>query len=55
MESSKYPTVLLKAADVNLMNSKIFVSLFNRKGLEFTSLRMEAYGTICSQETVVTL
>ena len=35
VESSKFPTVLLKAdtgADVNLMNSKTFDSLFNRKG-----------------------
>ena len=47
VESSKCPTVLLKAdtgADVNLMNSKTFDSLFDRKTLEFTSLRMEAYG-----------
>ena len=44
MESYKCSTVLLKAdttADVNLMNSKTFDSLFNRKELEFTSLRME--------------
>ena len=49
VESSKCPTVLLKAdteADVNLMNSKTFDSLFNRKVLQFTSLRMEAYATI---------
>ena len=47
LENSKCPTVLLKAdtrADMNLMNSKTFDSLFNRKELEFTSLRMEAYG-----------
>ena len=31
-------------ADVNLINSKTFDSLFYRKELEFTSLRMEAYG-----------
>ena len=46
MESSKCSTVLLKAdtgADMNLINSKTFDSLFNRKVLEFTSLRMEAY------------
>ena len=46
VESSKCPTVLLKAdtsADVNLMNSKTIDSLFKRKVLEFTSLRMEAY------------
>ena len=29
---------------MNLMNSKTFDSLFDRKVLEFTSLRMEAYG-----------
>ena len=49
VESSKCLTVLLKAdtrADVNLMNSKTFDSLFDRKALEFTSLRMEGYGTI---------
>ena len=43
----KVPSVLLKAdtgANVNLMNSKTFDSLFDRKVLEFTSLRMEAYG-----------
>ena len=42
---TKCPTVLLKAdtgANVNLMNSKTFDSLFDRKMLEFTSLRMEA-------------
>ena len=48
MESSKCPTVLLKAdmgADVNLMNSNTFDKLFhNRTVLELTSLRMEAYG-----------
>ena len=47
MESSKCSTVLLKAdtrADVNLINSKTFDSLFNRKELQYTSLRMEAYG-----------
>ena len=46
LESSKCSTVLLKAdtrADVNLMNSKTFDSLFDRKHLQFTSLRMEAY------------
>ena len=47
--STKCPTVLLKAdtgANVNLMNSKTFDSLFdrNRKVLDPTSLRMEAYG-----------
>ena len=46
--STKCPTVLLKAdtgADVNLMNSKTFDSLFdgNRKVLDPTSLRIEAY------------
>ena len=49
MENSKCPTVLLKAdtgADVNLMNCETFDSLFNGKELEFTSLKMEAYGTI---------
>ena len=47
VESSKCPTGLLKAdtgTDVNLINSKTFDSLFHRKELEFTSLRMEAYG-----------
>ena len=46
VESSKCFTVLLKAdtgADVNLMDSKTFDSLFHRKHLQFTSLRMEAY------------
>ena len=55
VESSKCPTVLLKAdtgADVNLMNSKTFDSLFNRKELEFTSLRMEAYGNNSAVEVL---
>ena len=55
VESSKFPTVLLKAdtgADVNLMNSKTFDSLFNRKVLEFTSLRMEAYGNNSAAEVL---
>ena len=46
VEGSKCPTVLLKAdtrADVNLINSKTFDSLFSRKVLGFTSLRIEAY------------
>ena len=47
--STKCPTVQLKAdtgADVNLMNSMTFDSLFNRnrKVLDPTSLRMKAYG-----------
>ena len=47
--SGKCPTVLLKAdtsADVNLMNSRTFDSLFNgnRTILQPSSLRMEAYG-----------
>ena len=53
MECSK--TVLLKAdtgADVNLMNSKTFDSLFNRKVLEFTSLRMEAHGNNSAVEVL---
>ena len=33
------------------MNSKTFDSLFNRKELGFTSLRMEAYGNNCSGST----
>ena len=49
VESSKCPTVLLKAdtsADVNLMNSRTFDSLFegNRTILQPSTLRMEAYG-----------
>ena len=55
MESSKCSTVLLKAdtgVDVNLMNSKIFDSLFNRKELQFTSLRMEAYGNNSAVEVL---
>ena len=55
MESSKYSTVLLKAdtgADVNVMNSKTFDSLFDRKVLEFTSLRMEAYGNNSAVEVL---
>ena len=47
--SNNCPTVLLKAdtgADVNLMNSRTFNSLFNgnRTILQPSSLRMEAYG-----------
>ena len=46
--TSKCPTVLLKAdtgADVNLMNSRTFDTLFNdRTILQPSSLRMEAYG-----------
>ena len=55
MESSKCSTVLLKVdtgADVNLMNSKTFDSLFDRKVLEFTSLRMEAYGNNSAVEVL---
>ena len=55
VESSKCPTVLLKAdtgPDVNLMNSKTFDSLFDRKELEFTSLRMEAYGNNSAMEVL---
>ena len=53
--SSKCPTVLLKTdtgADVNLMNSKTFDSLFNRKVLEFTSMRMGAYGNNSAVEVL---
>ena len=46
--STKCPTVLLKAdtgADVNLMNSQTFDSIFHdRTVLQPSSLRMEAYG-----------
>ena len=47
--NGKYPTVLLKAdtgADVKLMNSRTFDTLFNRDKtiLKPSSLRMEAYG-----------
>ena len=47
--NGKCPTVLLKAdtsADVNLMNSRTFDTLFNRDRtiLQRSSLRMEAYG-----------
>ena len=52
-ESSKCSIVLLKAdtgTNVNLMNSKTFDSLFNRKHLQFTSLKMEAYGNHSSVE-----
>ena len=55
VESSKCSTVLLKAdtgVDVNLMNSKTFDSLFNRKVLEFISLRMEAYGNNSAVEVL---
>ena len=55
VECSKCPTFLLKAdtgADVNLMNSKTFDSLFNRKELEFISLRMEAYGNHSAVEVL---
>ena len=44
--SVEIPSVLIKAdtwADVNLMNSKTFESSFDRKHLQFTPLRMEAY------------
>ena len=52
---SKCSTVLLKAntwADVNLINSKTFNSLFDRKALEFTALRMEAYGNNSAVEVL---
>ena len=55
VESSKCSTVLLKAdtrADVNLMNSKTFDSLFDRKILQFTSLMMEAYGNYSAVEVL---
>ena len=49
ISNEKCPTVLLKAdtsADVNLMNSRTFDSLFNKNRtiLQPSSLRMEAYG-----------
>ena len=48
MDTSKYPTVLLKAdtgADVNLMNSITFDKVIgDRTVLQLTSLRMEGYG-----------
>ena len=53
--STKCPTVLLKAntgADVNFINSKTFDSVFNRKVLEFTSLKMEAYGSNSAVEVL---
>ena len=37
---------------MNLMNSKTFDSLFARKVLEFTSLRMEAYGNHSAVEVL---
>ena len=55
VESSKCPIVLLKldtGADVNLMNSKTLDSLFDRKVLDFTSLRMEAYGNNSAVEVL---
>ena len=55
VDNSKCPTVLLKAdtgVDVNLMTSKTFDSLFNRKELEFTSLRMDAYGNNSAVEVL---
>ena len=55
MECSKYATVILKAdtgTDVNLMNSKTFDSMFNRKVLEFTSFRMEGYRNNCAVEVL---
>ena len=55
VESSKCSTILLKAdttVDVNLMNSKTFDSMFNRKHLQFTSLRMEAYGNHSAVEVL---
>ena len=56
MESSKCSTVLLKAetgADVNLMNPKTFDTLFNRKALKFTSLRMEVFGNNSAVDILV--
>ena len=53
--STKCPTVLLKAdtgADVNLINSRTFDSLFDRKVLQFTSLRMERYGNNSTVEVL---
>ena len=53
--SSKCSTVLLKAdtgADVNLMNSRTFDTLFNRKVLQLTILRMEAYGNHSAVEVL---
>ena len=54
--STKCPTVLLKAdttADVNLMTSKIFDTLFkDRTLLQPSLLRMEAYGNNTSVEVL---
>ena len=56
LESSKCSNVLLKAdtgVDVNLINSKTFDSLFDRKHLQFTSLRMEVYSNHSTMEVLV--
>ena len=53
--SNKCPTVLLKTdtgADVNLMNSRTFDSMFDRKVLQFTSLRMKVYGNNSAVEVL---
>ena len=55
VENPKCPTALLKAdtgADVNFMNLRKFDFLFNRKVLEFTSLRMKAYGNNSAVEVL---